>query len=123
MRMWAGIGCLLLALGVGMGAFGAHGLRSVLSAEMMVIYEKSVLYHFIHAFAVVLTAVVAQSFDLSARLYSRVCLGFTFGIILFSGSLYALTITGVRWLGAVTPFGGTLWIVCWIILGLKLSKR
>lgn len=106
-----------------MGAFGAHGLRQVLSSEMLAIYEKSVFYHCLHAIAIILTALLAVSFNLSTRFCSTVAAGFTAGIFFFSGSLYALTISGQRWLGAVTPIGGTVWILCWIVLGLGVWRK
>ncbi len=123
MRAWAGIGCLLAGLAVAMGAFGAHGLRGVLVPEMMAVYEKSVFYHFIHAFAVLFTALAANHMNIAPRVGFLVCRGFGLGILLFCGSLYALAITGIGWLGAITPFGGMLWLLCWFCLGMSLLRN
>jgi uncharacterized membrane protein YgdD (TMEM256/DUF423 family) len=97
-------------LGVALGAFGAHGLsRTLAQFDTAAIWEKAVLYHFIHALAMFL---LAQRTPL--RKGPWVC--FLIGIILFSGSLYVLAATNARWLGAVTPFGGTSFLIGWIWL-------
>ena len=108
-------GSLLAAIAVIMGAFGAHSLRTQLSEEMMVVYETAVAYHMYHALGLILTGLLvdsASSSNLSAWAGSIMFIG----ILLFSGSLYILSITGIRWLGAVTPFGGTAFILGWLLL-------
>src|SRR5579871_5649354 len=97
---WSAIGAALLALAVAGGAFGAHVLRSRLNDYEMTIYERAVFYHFIHALGLL---VVPLFSGINA---TRVCVFLLAGIILFSGSLYTLALTGVRAWGAVTPFGG-----------------
>lgn len=99
-------------LAVAAGAFGAHGLKGRLSAEMMEVFEVGVRYHLPHAVALLFVAGVA---DRSRR--ARIA-GYAFvaGVAVFSGSLYVLAITGVRWLGAVTPIGGVLLLVGWVML-------
>ena len=94
-------------LAVALGAFGAHGLKSLLERHAMgAVWEKAVLYHFIHTLML---------FLLASREPVR-CgpwLSFFIGIVLFSGSLYLLALTQVRWLGAITPLGGTSFLVGW----------
>jgi uncharacterized membrane protein YgdD (TMEM256/DUF423 family) len=101
-------------LAVACGAFGAHLLRDRLSADALAIYRTAVEYHFFHALALLgagLWALARPSPLLSA---AAAC--FAGGIVLFSGSLYLLALTGERWLGAVTPFGGVLFLAGWIAL-------
>ncbi len=112
-RHWLGSGALLAGLGVGLGAFGAHGLKERLSSEMLVIYQTGVFYHLIHALGIMLAALTADRLGLRGGL---ICGFFALGVLLFSGSLYVLAISGQRWLGMVTPFGGTAFLVGWGIL-------
>lgn len=119
---WATLGAALLALAVAMGAFGAHGLRSRLDAYSMSVYEKAVFYHFIHALGILIVALLART-----RAIPFPSLGFVgwllfIGIILFSGSLYALAISGVRILGAITPIGGLCFIAGWIVLAVEVVR-
>ncbi len=111
------IGAVLGALAVVVGAFGAHGLESILSDEMAGVFETGVQYHFYHALAIL--AVAAGS---SALWGSRFCLwacrAWALGILIFSGSLYALVMTNIGWLGAITPIGGVAMIAGWVLLAL-----
>lgn len=109
-----------MALGVVAGAFGAHGLKSILTPDMMIIYEKGVFYHLIHGLAIIIAAIMPNAQLLGQRKSQRICFLFLLGVIVFSGSLYALTISGMRWLGAITPIGGVSFIVAWILLGIAL---
>ncbi|KAF0239418.1 MAG: hypothetical protein FD181_6 [Prolixibacteraceae bacterium] len=111
---------ILLAAAVAIGAFGAHGLKSHFSAEMMQIYKTGVEYHFYHALGLMLIGVVAISFPSKLLKWSAVFLAA--GILLFSGSLYVLSITGIKWLGAVTPAGGISFIVGWVLLLVVVLK-
>jgi len=114
------LGALLAGAAVALGAFGAHGLRSRVTPEALAVYETAVRYHFYHALAIALVGVVAtqaaQTPDLPARSFGVVTLCFAVGIALFSGSLYVLTFTGMRWLGAITPLGGLLFLAGWALL-------
>jgi len=106
----------MLALAVCLGAFGAHGLQGLLDAYSTSVYEKAVFYHFIHALGI-----LAVPLLLRAGLISQAAAAWTgwlllAGIVLFSGSLYLLAITGVRTLGAITPFGGVSFIAAWVVL-------
>jgi uncharacterized membrane protein YgdD (TMEM256/DUF423 family) len=107
-------GALAGATGVALGAFGAHGLRGRLSPEMLAVFETGVRYHMYHALAILATAALAGRIE--GRLITAAGWLFTGGIILFSGSLYALALSGVTILGAITPIGGLAFIAGWIAL-------
>lgn len=109
------IGSLSGFLGVALGAFGSHGLRSRLSAEMLKVWETAVQYQMLHALALLAVVFAAQRFPNGPWQAAGWC--FVAGTILFSGSLYALSISGIRKLGAITPIGGLLFLVGWVLLG------
>lgn len=109
-------------LAVGLGAFGAHGLRGRLSPDMLAVFETGVRYHMYHALALMLTAAVIGQLG-QARLLVLAGWLFTAGIVLFSGSLYALALTGVTTLGAVTPIGGLAFLAGWACLALFAAGR
>src|SRR5262249_39715925 len=120
---WSSCGAILLALAVGLGAFGAHGLRDRLDAYLMGIYEKAVFYHFIHALGVLIVSILPRTGTFSDVATSWVCGLLVAGIALFSGSLYLLAITGNRMLGAITPLGGLSFIAAWLTLAWFLLRR
>ncbi len=104
------IAALLGALAVGLGAFGAHGLKDLLARNnTAAIWEKAVFYHFIHA---VMLFVLATRTPVQAGPW----FAFLIGVVVFSGSLYLLAVTNLRWLGAITPLGGISFIVGWLWL-------
>lgn len=106
-RMVAG-GALLAAFGVGAGAFGAHGLRAMLDAQALGWWETAAFYHLVHAVALVALGVVPERrMGVAGALIGA-------GVLVFSGSLYVMALTGARWLGAVTPVGGLLLIAGWL---------
>jgi len=109
------LGALNAFLAVGLGAFGAHGLKGRIVSEMMSVYQTAVQYHFYHALGLVLIGVMATLWPGSGllKVAGWVMLA---GIILFSGSLYVLSISGIRWLGAVTPIGGLAFLAGWFLL-------
>jgi uncharacterized membrane protein YgdD (TMEM256/DUF423 family) len=113
---WSAIGAVFLALGVGLGAFGAHALRDKLDAYSIGIWEKAVFYHFIHSLGVLVVSLLPRTgtFPLSAA--SNVCWLLAAGVLIFSGSLYTLAVTGVRAMGAITPIGGLCFIAAWLLL-------
>lgn len=119
---WTAIGAVLMALAVGMGAFGAHGLRSGLDAYSMSVYEKAVFYHFVHALGILLVASLARANAISIAAQARVAWLLLIGIVIFSGSLYALAISGLRLLGAITPVGGLAFIAGWIVLAYEALR-
>lgn len=119
---WTAIGAVLMALAVGMGAFGAHGLKERLDAYSMSVYEKAVLYHFIHALGIILVALLARTNAITMTGQARAAWLLLIGIVLFSGSLYALAISGARVLGAITPIGGVAFILGWLVLAYEVLR-
>ena len=108
------VGAVAAFIGVGFGAFGAHGLRGRISPDMLAVFETGVRYQMYHAFAILITAIALARFD-GALLRTAGWL-FTAGIVLFSGSLYALALTGVTVLGAITPIGGVAFLAGWALM-------
>jgi len=106
----------LCFVAVALGAFGAHSLRSIIESHGMIeVWNKAVLYHFVHAIALFVLALVGST--------NRSAWWLLFaGIIIFSGSLYAMGLTGVRWLGAITPLGGICFLVGWAWLVISPPK-
>ena len=113
-------GSLLGLIGVGIGAFGAHGLRARLTAAgRMDTFETAVKYQFYHALALVLVGILMQqlaSNPAALKYLNWSGYGFLIGVLIFSGSLYVLCFTGVTWLGAITPLGGLFMIAGWALL-------
>ena len=102
-------------LAVVFGAFGAHALKGKLDDQALKVFETAVQYHFYHTFALLVVGVIALSQPQTVLLKSSGWL-FVIGILEFSGSLYLLSLTGVRWLGAITPLGGLALIAGWACL-------
>jgi len=119
---WTAIGAFLMALAVGLGAFGAHGLRDRLDAYSMSVYEKAVFYHFIHALGILVTVALTRGNAILPSAQNRVSWLLLVGILIFSGSLYALAISGVRVLGAITPIGGLAFILAWLLLAYEAVR-
>ena len=125
-KNWLITAFLLCGLAVILGAFGAHGLKRLVSPLQIETFKTGVQYHFYHALAIALAVIVSQFAD-SQRLRRAIRL-FVGGIVLFSGSLYGLTFAevanteGLRWLGAVTPLGGLLFISGWLNLAMAVYK-
>ena len=119
---WSAVGAVFLALAVMLGAFGAHGLRSRLDAYSLDVYEKAVLYHFFHALGLLVVPVLAKTGMVSDAGASRACWLLAAGILIFSGSLYVLAVSGIRTLGAITPFGGVAFIAGWTLLAWELLR-
>ena len=115
------LGGLNAALVVLLGAFGAHALKARLSAEMLAVYQTGVHYHLFHALGLLAVGLVAMQISDSAWLKWSGWLMLV-GIILFSGSLYTLSVSGVRGLGMVTPFGGVSFIVAWALFVVAIVK-
>jgi uncharacterized membrane protein YgdD (TMEM256/DUF423 family) len=119
---WSMTAAILLALAVILGAFGAHGLRGRLDAYSMNVYEKAVFYHFIHALGILVVSVLPRTGTFPESSASTVCAVLLVGIVIFSGSLYLLAVTGNRILGAITPVGGVAFIVGWLLLAWHLRR-
>ncbi|PZX55853.1 DUF423 domain-containing protein [Algoriphagus chordae] len=114
---------ILGACAVGIGAFGAHGLKEILAetgrAET---FETAVKYHFYHSLAIFLIGILALVKPNWTKLSTAAILMLV-GVLIFSGSLYVLSLTGITWLGAITPFGGLAFIAGWILVFLAASKK
>ena len=111
------IGIIFSLLSVAIGAFGAHALKDQLNDYGKSIYEKAVLYQMFHSLAILFITILNQYID-GVDLSSSVWF-FSIGILLFSGSLYILSITQIKWFGAITPIGGILFIIGWVLIFYK----
>ncbi len=107
-------------MSVALGAFGAHALKKSLSSDMLVIFETGVRYQTYHAFALLAAAWAVAVFDSKLILRAGTC--FTAGIIIFSGSLYLLALSGIKMFGAVTPIGGVLLMIGWLFMIMGAKK-
>ena len=116
--IWAKLGALFMFVGVALGAFGAHALKNNLPADRLAIFEVGVRYQIYHALALLFVGWLSVQSPARA---SSAGLAFAFGILVFSGSLYALSLTGVRAWGAVTPVGGAAFLVGWAILFFQIK--
>ena len=114
------VGALLALLGVAAGAFGAHGLRSIVSEQMLEVFHTGVRYQMYHAFGLMVSGGALAFYQLS--LFRWATWAFLTGILLFSGSLYVMSLSGVRWLGAITPLGGLFFIIGWVLLAIGFWK-
>jgi uncharacterized membrane protein YgdD (TMEM256/DUF423 family) len=120
-RLFFGLGCVSAFVAVALGAFGAHGLRSRLVPDMVMVFEVGVRYQMYHALALVALGAVAGR--LPGGLVATSGWLFVAGTMLFSGSLYAMSLTGQRWLGAVTPLGGLAFLAGWAALAWAAWSR
>ena len=114
MRLFFVLGSVFAGLAVLFGAFGAHGLRESLSPEDLATFETGVRYQVYHAFGLLAVAWALTRWETGTVVAAGWC--FVAGIILFSGSLYVLVLSGTRWLGAVTPLGGVAFLIGWALL-------
>jgi len=115
MRLPLAVGAAAALLAVMAGAFGSHGLRGTLDARSLEVFQTAVTYQMYHALALVLVAVLALT-SLSRRLLAGAAVLFGAGIVLFSGSLYLLVLTDMRWIGPLTPLGGLCFMMAWALL-------
>ena len=112
------LGTFLAFMTVVLGAFGAHALKEQLSAYGQSVYDNAIFYQMFHSLAILFVSVLQYSIS---DLDLSICIWLFFlGIILFSGSLYILALTNIKWLGAITPIGGVLFIVSWLIIFYKV---
>lgn len=112
--------CLLMATAVSLGAFGAHGLKKIITPDMLSVYQTGVQYQFYHALGLLGVAFIAHVN--STKLVNMAGnLMFT-GVMIFSGSLYLLVILNIKWLGAITPIGGVLMVVSWVLLAWSVFR-
>ncbi len=122
-RVFLGIAALAGALAVASGAFGAHALADRLPPERLATFETGARYLMVHALALVGVALAPGRLPSAAGWLQASGWSFIAGMLLFSGSLFLLTLTGVRWLGAITPLGGVAFIAGWIFLLVAALRR
>ena len=115
MKLFLALGALFMAAAVVSGAFGAHGLKGKLSPELMVAFKTAVDYQIYHALALLALGLTVGVYN-ESTLLSVAGAFFILGIVLFSGSLYGLALTGMKWLGPVTPIGGLSFIIGWVLM-------
>ncbi|WP_020675909.1 DUF423 domain-containing protein [Geopsychrobacter electrodiphilus] len=115
MKLFLVLGGLNAFIGVALGAFGAHGLKSRVAPEMLTVWQTGVQYHLIHALALVLIGILCHLMP-EALLFRVSGWAFLSGILLFSGSLYLMVLTGTRQLGMITPLGGLAFLLGWLLL-------
>jgi uncharacterized membrane protein YgdD (TMEM256/DUF423 family) len=111
------IAAFLLAIAVAAGAFGAHALKNILTAERLETWQTAVQYHAWHALGLMFIALVGVQFQIVVTWPASLILT---GIVIFSGSLYILCLSGIGWLGAITPIGGIAFIAGWILFGIQV---
>jgi uncharacterized membrane protein YgdD (TMEM256/DUF423 family) len=116
------LGSLNAFLAVALGAFGAHGLQSKLNEQMLATYQTGVKYHMMHALGLILIGIISR-WTSDSLLINWSGWFICAGIVLFSGSLYLLSISGIRWLGAVTPLGGLSFLAGWLLLAMAAFKH
>jgi len=115
------VGASFAGLAVIAGAFGAHALKDTLNSTMLNTYHTAVDYMFLHAIGIILLGILKQ--QTSKPCHTKVFIAFITGIVLFSGSLFVLSLSGIKWLGAITPFGGMCFIIGWLLLALCYLKN
>ncbi len=116
--MWIKVASGLMFLAVALGAFGSHALRGKISDYYLDVYKTAVLYHMVHALG--LFAVAWLSTTITGPRVNMAGMFMLAGILLFSGSLYILSVTGIKWLGAITPIGGLCFLIAWVLLFLAM---
>lgn len=114
-------GALNMLIAVAAGAFGAHALKTMLDADMLAVWQTAVHYQMVHALALLALGILAQQWN--DALLRKSAYAMLSGIVVFSGSLYALALTGVRLLGAVTPLGGLAFLLGWALLAWCAYRR
>ncbi|MFD2170332.1 DUF423 domain-containing protein [Tumebacillus lipolyticus] len=124
LRLFVMIGAINVLLSVALGAFGAHGLEGKITDHYLDVWKTGVQYHMLHGTAILIVAVLSQFLG-SQKAVKAAGYLFQAGIVLFSASLYLLAVTGIGWLGAITPLGGVCFLIGWALLayaGLKAKK-
>lgn len=117
MKLFIILGSLSAFLGVGLGAFGAHGLKTRVPPEMLTVWETAVLYHLVHALGLLLIGILCHLMP-EVALVRNAGWALLAGTLLFSGSLYVLVLTGVKPLGMITPLGGIAFLAGWLLLAI-----
>jgi len=117
MKIFVVLGSLSAFLGVGLGAFGAHGLKTKVTPEMLAVWQTGVLYHLVHALGLLLIGILCHLMP-EAATARNAGWEILLGTVLFSGSLYLMVLTGIKPLGMITPFGGIAFLLGWLLLGI-----
>jgi len=120
MKTWLIVGASLAGLAVLLGAFGAHALKTKVLPEDLAIFETGVRYHLYHALGLLIIGAIG--FQVSQEIIQLPAILITVGILIFSGSLYLLVLTNIRWLGVITPIGGLCFIFGWLLLSYNLFR-
>jgi len=120
-RMILTAGAIFMVLAIVLGAFGAHALKESLSPEMMKVYQTGVEYQFNNALGLLLIGLIG--FQIQSKYIKWSGTLITIGIILFSGSLYILSVSGIHWIGVITPIGGMSFVAGWIFLVFAIRNR
>ncbi len=120
-RTFLSLGSVGMLLAVALGAFGAHLLKKTLAPDLMAVYGTAVNYHIYHALGLLAVGLLALHIPESAALRWAGIL-MAAGLLLFSGSLYVLSLSGIRWLGAITPLGGVAFLVAWLLLAVTIVR-
>ena len=121
-RRVLGTGAALALLAVLSGAFAAHGLKTMLDAQQLALFETAARYQMYHALALLIVGILASVQQFSRGLLKLAAFAFIIGILLFCGSLYLLALSGITWLGAITPLGGTAFLAGWLALMIAALK-
>ena len=116
-NLFIGLGALSAFISVAAGAFGAHALKQVLDTDMLAVYQTAVDYQFFHSIGLIAIGILHKVSPRQS--HSSSAWAMLAGIIIFSGSLYVLSTTGIRWLGMITPVGGICFLAAWLILALS----
>ncbi|AEC18934.1 hypothetical protein PT7_0394 [Pusillimonas sp. T7-7] len=114
------VAALTLLVGVGAGAFGAHGLKRMITPDMLSVWQTAVLYQLIHGLGMLVIAALGSRF--ASPLLSLSGSVMFAGILIFSGSLYALVLTNTKWLGAITPIGGAAFLIAWAMVAVAAYR-
>lgn len=115
------LGTILMALAVSLGAFGAHGLKKIVSAEMLTVYQTGIQYQFYHALGLCVVAFIAHIHNTKlVKIAGNIMF---IGVMIFSFSLYILVLLDMKWLGAITPIGGVLMVISWVLLAWSVFKK
>lgn len=119
-RTWMVLGCIIAGLGVAAGAFGTHALEGRISVDLLMVYGTAARYQMVHGLALLFVGLAAM--QTQDRRWDVAGWLFTSGVIVFSGSLYMLAVTGARWLGAITPIGGACFLAGWVVAAFAASR-